>query len=157
MRATRWRFSSATGGRSFFKKYSPISELGSIAAQHCSAVLRGAVLNGRISGAYYRPGPCSGGQRHQPTGGTGASGVPRLGGLDREPQELYGRRRAAVTAHRRRCLLCAGAVPYHLLGRCMRQRNVPAKQGKRPPRRRRAEAHSGGGELSWEANGAVMV
>ena len=38
----------------------------------------------------------------------------------------------------------------------MRQRDVPAKQGKRPPRGRRAEAHSGGGELSREADGVVM-
>ena len=38
----------------------------------------------------------------------------------------------------------------------MRQRDVPAKQGKRPSRRRRAEAHSGGGELSREADGVVM-
>ena len=38
----------------------------------------------------------------------------------------------------------------------MRQRDVPAKQGKRPSRRRRAEAHSGGGELLGEADGAVM-
>ena len=38
----------------------------------------------------------------------------------------------------------------------MRQRDVPAKQGKRPSRGRRAEAHSGGSKLSREADGAVM-
>ena len=38
----------------------------------------------------------------------------------------------------------------------MRQRDVPAEQRKRPSRGRRAEAHSGGGELSREADGAVM-
>ena len=38
----------------------------------------------------------------------------------------------------------------------MRQRDVPAKQGKRLPRGRRAEAHSGGGELLGETNGAVI-
>ena len=52
--------------------------------------------------------------------------------------------------------LFAGAVHYHLLGRCMRQRDVPAKQRKRPPRGRRAEAHSGGGELLGEVNGVVI-
>ena len=38
----------------------------------------------------------------------------------------------------------------------MRQRDVPAKQGKRPSRGRRAKAHSGSSELLGEANGAVM-
>ena len=38
----------------------------------------------------------------------------------------------------------------------MRQRDVSAKQRKRPSRGRRAEAHSGGGELSREVDGVVM-
>ena len=38
----------------------------------------------------------------------------------------------------------------------MRQRDVPAKQGKRPSRGRRAKTHSSGGELSREADGVVM-
>ena len=58
---------------------------------------------------------CGSGQRHQPAGGFGASGITWPRRSDREPQELYGRRRAAVTAHRGCSLLCTGAVPYHLL------------------------------------------
>ena len=38
----------------------------------------------------------------------------------------------------------------------VRQRDVPAKQGKRPSRGRRAEAHSGSGELLGKTDGAVM-
>ena len=38
----------------------------------------------------------------------------------------------------------------------MRQRDVSAKQRKRPSRGCRAEAHSGGGKLLGEADGAVM-
>lgn len=39
----------------------------------------------------------------------------------------------------------------------MRQRDVPAKQGKRPSWGRRTEAHSGGSELLGKADGVVMV
>ena len=72
-------------GEVIFKKYSPISELGSIAAQYCEVLYRTG-----FSGAHHRSGPCGSGQRHQSAGGAGASGVSRLGGSDREPQELFG-------------------------------------------------------------------
>lgn len=63
-------------GEVIFKKYSPISELGSIAG----AVLRGTVPDGRIPGAHHRPRPCGSGQRHQPAGGAGAQGITGPGG-----------------------------------------------------------------------------
>ena len=61
-------------GEVIFKKYSPISELGSIAAQYCE------VPDGRLSGTHHRPRPCGGGQRHQPAGGAGAQGITGPGG-----------------------------------------------------------------------------
>lgn len=63
-------------GEVIFKKYSPISELGSIAAQYCEVLFR----TGRIPGAHHRPRPCGSGQRHQPAGGAGAQGITGPGG-----------------------------------------------------------------------------
>ena len=42
MRATRWRSFVSNEGEVIFKKYSPISELGSIAAQYCEVLFRTA-------------------------------------------------------------------------------------------------------------------
>ena len=101
-------------GEIIFKKYSPISELSSIAAQYC---LEDQIENRRSFSA-------GDGQPLQPIEGV------------------------AYYALVQSPIISSGDV---------RQRDVPAKQGKRLPQGRRAKAHSGGGELSREADGAVMV
>ena len=57
-------------GEVIFKKYSPISELGSIAAQYCEVLYRTAGFPVQITDR------CGSSQRYQPTGGAGASGIP---------------------------------------------------------------------------------
>ena len=138
-------------GEVIFNKYSPISELGSIAAQYCEVLYRTAGFPVLITDRDHV---------------VAVSGISRREVLERRVshclEDQIENRRSFSAGDGQPLQPIEGvayyalAVPYHLLRRCMRQRDVPAKQGKRPPRRRRAEAHSGGSELSRETDGAVM-
>ena len=116
-------------GEVIFKKYSPISELGSIAAQYCEVLYRTAGYPVLITDRDHV---------------VAVSGISRREVLEHRvshglEDQIENRRSFSAGDGQplqpiEGVAYCAGAVPDHLLRRCMRQRDVPAKQGKRPSR-----------------------
>ena len=117
-------------GEVIFKKYSPISELGSIAAQYCEVLYRTAGFPVLITDRDHV---------------VAVSGISRREVLERRVShglEDQIENRRSFSAGDGQPLQPIEGVAYYALvqspiissGGCMRQRNVPAKQGKRPSR-----------------------
>ena len=112
-------------GEVIFKKYSPISELGSIAAQYCEVLYRTAGYPVLITDRDHV---------------VAVSGISRREVLERRVSpglEDHIENRKSYMAgdgqplqpYRGSSVLRTGAGSYHLLRGCMRQCDVPAKQG----------------------------